>query len=214
MRLRKRKEEAMASNANTQGRPLLRIFTQHEVVDGYLGRGALMRTLDELNVPSRQFLFVHSPKVAKSRWALEDAPIVLNKSAILFATEIAEGPSKAGRQGLVVPCTRALTRVFIGDYVVKGFLHMPVNGDLAKRLDQDDHCFMALTSVSITGPDLDCSVPFVAVNRGLIISLQVLQLENREPAKEQGIRADAEADAAASVCVAAEAPIAAGDAEV
>ena len=43
-----------------------------------------------------------------------------------------------------------------------------------KRLDQDTHAFISLTTVLVTGPDTEVMTPFLAVNRDFVTAAQVV----------------------------------------
>jgi hypothetical protein len=48
------------------------------------------------------------------------------------------------------------------------------------RLNQSGHDFMALTSVSVVGPNFEFATPFLAVNRAFISAAQEIRPEDAD----------------------------------
>ena len=157
----------------------VRVFSLDGVVDGCLLISAGLRTLDDLNVVSKRFVVLRSPSSPTDAWSLGRGPLAVNKKAILFVQELTSPPSQSGRR--FGGFTRASVLLKIKTYEIEGFVHVPPGGEPMKRLDQDNHIFLSLTTVLLTGPDGHEALPFLAVNRDFITTAQVV-----EPDEEPG----------------------------
>jgi len=139
-------------------------------VDGALHIGRTIRTLDDLNQESKEFVVVRQPKPDPTGRHLTDAPLALKRTSILFLYERTVPLQMDGKRFgnfRAVPL-----RMRVGRFHVEGFVHTSADGDAMKRLSESRHPFMALTSVLVESPDGDYTVPFLAVNRDHIIAAQ------------------------------------------
>jgi hypothetical protein len=151
---------------------LIRLGTVHGEVRGYIRVHPEVRTLDDLNLSSVQFLHVEE--------ALEDGPedgsgddvVAINGAATLWVVEVtpfrrAESRIEAKRFG------RTAVRLAVGEFDIQGFLHVAESVDALERLNRDKNRFIALTSASVSGPDCVFGAPFLMVNREQIVSARV-----------------------------------------
>lgn len=143
----------------------VRIHTADGAIDGHLQVSPRSRTLDDLNVVSKQFVSLHAPGDLGSRWRSGCGPLAVSKSSILFLRELGTPPVQRGEFGRF---TRAPLLLRVGPYDVHGLVHVPWGGAPLKRLDQDGHCFIALTSVLVAQDEAEFTAPFLAVNRSHI----------------------------------------------
>ena len=153
----------------------VRITTTDGAVDGCLHISARLRTLDDLNMVSKRFVMLYSPTSRTTSWQIGNGPLAVNKNAILFVQELSAPPPKAG--GRFGNFARAAVRLNLKNYEVEGFVHVPPGGAPMKRLDQDNHAFVSLTTVLITGTDEHQTAPFLALNRNFITAAQVCEPE-------------------------------------
>ena len=151
----------------------VRVFALGGIVDGSLLLGTQQRTLDDLNMASKRFVVLHSPSSRTDAWSLGSGPLAINKKAILFIQELTSPPPQSGRR--FGKFSRAPLRLKIKSCEIEGFVHVPPGGEPMKRLDQDNHIFLSLTTVLITGPDNHATLPFLAVNRDFITTAQVVE---------------------------------------
>lgn len=150
----------------------VRIDTIEGPLEGYMRSGAMLRTLDDLNMVSKRFVTLHAPKSLTGAWQPGPAPLAINKDAILFVRELSAPPPIPGSQ--FGRFTRAPVRLRVRNFEIEGFVHVPPGGAAMKRLDQDNHPFISLTTVLVTGPDEPSTTPFLAVNRAHITTAQVI----------------------------------------
>jgi len=152
----------------------VRVDTVDGAITGDLHISARLRTLDDLNMVSKRFITVHSPE-SLSAWKPGRGPLAINKDSILFVRELSAPPPKAA--GKFGHFTRAPLRLKVRDFEIEGFVHVPPGGAPMKRLDQDTHGFISLTTVLVTGPDSEEMTPFLAVNRSQITAAQVVDAD-------------------------------------
>jgi hypothetical protein len=146
-------------------------------IEGSLRVSPGLRTLDDLNVVARNFLTVYEPQLESPDWPVADGPLSINKETILFLTE-QDGTDKIwGRRIEPGRFTRSAIRLWVGNFVIQGFLHVPRGGDPMRRLNQDSHPFIALTSTSVVGPNSDSVSSFLAVNRMHISAAQPMSTD-------------------------------------
>jgi hypothetical protein len=155
-----------------QERPV-EVFTTHGIVRGFLPTTPSRRTLDELNMASRTFLRLARPESSRAAWLVPGSDLSLHKRSVLFLRELGAAPLQP--QGQFARFTRAPVVLQLGRSVVHGFMHVPPGGHPMKRLDQDSHDFVAVTSAVIAGPDSELTVPFLAVNRRHVECAQEVQ---------------------------------------
>ncbi len=149
----------------------VRIHTATGTVDGSLRASPMLRTLDELNLVSRNFLTVHDPDLSASSLELTGKSISINRASILFVHELSGSPTTSGKK-VGGTFTRAAVQIQLGEFEVEGFLHVPPGGDVMKRLNHTQHPFLSLTSVSVLGRDTHFATPFLALNFSHILAAQ------------------------------------------
>lgn len=154
----------------------IRVHTTLGIVEGHFITSPMLRLLDDLNV-ERTFLTVEDLEVVSGRWPTGGGPVAVNRDAILFVAELSPPPE---RPIGAVPAnlgryTPALVLLSIGDYRVEGAVHVPQGGNAIVRLQHPAHAYVALTGVTIRGPEGQVEVPFVAVNRNRVLAAQELE---------------------------------------
>lgn len=159
----------MADVTSTHEERAIRIQTADGAVDGLLLTSPGSRTLDDLNV-SRRFVTLHAPANAPEDWQLGSSPLAVSKRSILFVHELAPPPPRSGsRFGAF---TRSAVHLRVGGFEIDGFVHVPPGGVPLKRLEQDGHDFVSLTSVLLCGLHAEQTLPFLAVNRCFVTTAQ------------------------------------------
>jgi len=156
----------------------IRIETLRGGVEGFLHTNSMVRTLDEVNVVTGNFLTLHSPRSYSGEWKLDGGPLAISKSSTLFVMEMAAPAARARRRGDAVRFSRSPVRLWVKQVSVQGFVHVPPGGTAMSRLNQSSHDFMALTSVSVVGPNFEFATPFLAVNRAFISAAQEIRPEH------------------------------------
>ena len=131
-------------------------------IEGVLRTSPSLRTLDDLNLLAREFVTVHGPNIDGEVWE-PDTRVAVSKASILWVVEECDqlGPRFVSPESY----RRSPLRLRVDDFDVQGFMHVPQGGDTLQRLNQDRHPFIALTSASVVGSDVELAVPFLAVNR-------------------------------------------------
>jgi len=162
----------------------VRLETIHGTIEGDLRISAQLRTLDDLNVVSKNFVTLHDPLVAGESRGFGAGPLTVNKNVIRLVTEIG-APPRAPRLSAPNQFKLASLRLHVGGLDVQGFVHVPRGGVAMKRIDQDSHSFLALTSALVEGPEGEFTTSFVAVNRELIATAQ--ELMQPEPASSSSV---------------------------
>jgi hypothetical protein len=158
-----------------RGLRALRVRTTFGDVDGWLQTSPILRTLDDLNATGRDFLVLCEPGGDVRNVQFRGGRLAVNKSSILFVSE----KETFTRPNSAVPVdaglfSRAAIALWIGDYQVSGFVHVPRGAAALRRLNQLSDAFIAVTSASVTGPDFEQNLPFVAVNRARILAVEDL----------------------------------------
>jgi hypothetical protein len=167
----------------------VRIDTVDGAIEGWLRVGARLRTLDDLNMVARRFVTIYSPKSLSSAWQPEATPLAINKDSILFVRELSPPPTRSGcRLG---DFTRSPVHLRVKHFEIEGLVDVPPGAAPIKRIDQDTHLFVSLTSVLVSGPGERVTTPFLAVNRNHISSAQVIGPEE-EPVAVSTAGAEAE----------------------
>lgn len=156
----------------------VRVQTPRGVVEGHLNSSSMIRLLDDLNVVNHAFRTIQSPVVDNEAWAVTDGPLAVHRDSILFVTEREDAPPlPLNRQGAIEAArhTRAALRLWVGDFVIDGFVHVAPGGTPLSRLYQGQRPFLALSSATVIGPDGTVETPFIAVNRSHVTSAQELE---------------------------------------
>ena len=153
------------------GERQIKIHTVYGIIDGTLRIAEQSRTLDELNGGSEDFLTVQKPELTTATWSFDEHQLTINKASILFVQEMTP-PAAVSRQAAQGQFTRASVRLRVDQFDVVGFMHVITGGSPMKRLGQDNHTFIPLTSVSVVGSDQQFATPFLVVNRRKILAAQ------------------------------------------
>jgi hypothetical protein len=165
----------------------VRIDTVDGPIEGWLRVSAKLRTLDELNMVAKRFVTIHSPKTLTGSWQGGSGPLAINKGSVLFVRELSPPPPRSGSR--LGDFTRAPVQLRVKNFEIQGLVDVPPGAGPIKRLDQDTHLFISLTSVLVTGPDGQATTPFVAVNRNHVMTAQVI-----EPGEEPAVVSSASAE--------------------
>lgn len=166
----------------------LRVQTTRGCLEGRIQTSPVVRTLDDLNVVARNFLTLFGPRALSGEWSLENGAVAVAKSAILYVCELDEPApqSRVIKEGTRL--YRSPIRLWLAEYSIRGFLHVPAGGSAMARLNQQSHAFIAVTSTSVVGPETELAVPFLAVNREHIIAAEEMRqdepAEGEEPAPD------------------------------
>lgn len=155
----------------------IRVFARGLTLDGLLNVSLGGRTLDELNAASRPALALTSALVVAGDWTIGDGPILIHKAAILCVTEIPDLGARlpGGRaEPEIRRFGRSAIRLRLEDWTIEAYVHTSHGSDPLARLSQAGHPFIALNAATLTGPGIDLSVPFLAVNRTHVLAAQEL----------------------------------------
>jgi hypothetical protein len=167
----------------------IRVDTVDGAIEGWLRTGAKLRTLDDLNVVAKRFVTIYAPKSLTGSLQVGSGPLSINKDAILFVRELSPPPPRSGSR--LGDFTRVPVQLRVKHFEIQGLVDVPPGGSPMKRLDQDTHPFVSLTSVLVAGPDGRATTPFLAVNRSHVTTAQVIEPEE-EPAAVPSAGAEAE----------------------
>lgn len=168
----------------------VRIHTTAGRVEGNLRIAATLRTLDDLNLVAKRLVSLRSAHPEDPSWTFDPGALSINKASILFLMELGTPAVQPGTS--FGRFTRSPVRLRVGSYDIEGFVHVPPGGVAMKRLDQDNHPFVSLTSVLVSGPDGEFTAPFLAVNRSHIIAAQEVEhpVKEETKAEETAVMAD------------------------
>jgi hypothetical protein len=161
----------------------LRVYTTRGCLEGRIQTSPMVRTLDDLNVVARHLVTLHGARALSGDWSLESGAVALAKSAILYVFEL----DQPAPQSSVVKSTarffRSPVRLWLSEYSIRGFVHVPAGGSAMARFNQQTHAFIAVTSASVVGPGTEMAVPFLAVNREHIVAAE--EIRDEEPVEEE-----------------------------
>ena len=155
----------------------LRVHTIRGCLEGRIRTSPVVRTLDDLNLVARRCVTLYGARALSGDWSLESGSVALAKPAILHVFELDEPApqSKAVKEG--ARFFRSPIRLWLAEFSVRGFVHVPAGGSAMARFNQQSHPFIALTSASVVGPETELAVPFLAVNREHIIAAEEFREE-------------------------------------
>lgn len=161
----------------------VRVHTHHGSVEGMLHISSGVSTMHYLNVMSstQNFLTLRPPLVCSKDWVFEDGPLAVAMDSILFAVELSEFVPKPGDPREAAQFRRVPIRLRLAEYVVDGFIHVPPGANTISRINQNRHQFIALTVVSVMGPDQQFAASFLAANRRYITAVQEIATELKAP---------------------------------
>ena len=113
-------------------------------------------------------------------WGFEAGRLEIKKDRILFALELSDAlPFSDGRVE-TVHYTRTAISLRVAGLDIQGYMHMRSQHDPILRLSQNKQTFLALTAVSVFGPDLELAAAFLAVNPSHILAAQTIQADRDE----------------------------------
>lgn len=161
----------------------IRVHTPHGYVEGLLNTSAGVSTMHYLNVvsTSQSFLTLQPPLACPHDWLSPDEPAAIATDSILFVAELTAFVSPTGTPREAAQFRRTPVRLRLAEYVVDGFVHVAPGSSAISRLHQDRHPFLALTSVSVLGPEDEMTAPFIAANRRYIAAVQEIAQEMEIP---------------------------------
>ena len=166
----------------TEGRRV-RVYTHHGSVEGLLRTNSGVSTMHYLNVAAstNPFLTLRPPLACSQDWMFDDAALALSMDSILFVTELSEYLPRPGDPREASRFQRVPIRLRLADFVVDGHIHVPNGSNPIHRLNQDRHPFIALTVVSVMGPEQQFATSFLAANRRYITAVQQIIGELEAP---------------------------------
>lgn len=161
----------------------IRIHTNHGSVEGLLRTSTGISTMHYLNVVSttQKCLTLRPPLVCSHDWLSEDGLLAVATDSILFVVELSEFVPRPGDPQEAAQFQRAAVRLLLADYIIDGFVHVPPGGTPISRVSQDPHPFIAMTSVSVIGPDEQFTAPFMAACHRNIVAVQEIVQGLEEP---------------------------------
>ncbi|MGH9749422.1 MAG: DUF6812 domain-containing protein [Candidatus Polarisedimenticolia bacterium] len=162
----------------------VRLVGESLTLDGLLNVNLGGRTLDELNLGSRNFLTLSSPVLVSGAMEVGPGAILVSKAAVLLVLEVPEPGATLGAERQEPEMRRygrASIRLRVGSFSVDGYVHVGPGGDALLRLNQATHPFLAVQSASVSGQGTVFSTPFLAVNRHHILSAQEMFSVNARP---------------------------------
>ncbi len=174
----------MERELDGRARRRIRVHTRDGYVEGELSTNESTSTLHYLNVTTstRSFLSIQPPLTTSQDWFLDDTALQLSMDSVLFVVELSDFKPPQGDPTAASMYSVAPVRVRIGSYTIDGDVHVPPQGTPADRLNYERHPFVAMTSASVIGPDVQFAAAFVAVNRGYISGIQEIVLDEVETA--------------------------------
>jgi len=150
-------------------RPVL-IHTLVGSIEGSLTVNPFVRTLDYLNLAQR-FLPLECE-------AIEGLPsfgpgrIGVNKELVLFIAELTDDAPGAPRAEALHFSRRAVG-LRLADCEIEGYMHLRGIQDPIALLNHHPHEFVALTSASVVGPNLELASTFLAINPAFVTTVRV-----------------------------------------
>jgi len=165
----------------------LRIQTTRGCLEGRIQTSPVVRTLDDLNIVARNFVTLHGARALSGDWSLEGGSVALAKPAILHVFELDEPAPQSRAVKDAARFFRSPIRLWLPDFSVRGFVHIPAGGSAMARFNQQSHAFIAVTSASVVGPETELAVPFLAVNREHIIAAE--EMGGEEPVEGEAAAA-------------------------
>lgn len=165
----------------------VRVYTQNGCVEGQLDSSIVVRLLDDLNV-DRPFLTLYDLVGCAGRWPCHDGTLAIRRDSVLFVLELSEPPPRPGNPSAAFQghFNRARVDFQVAEFSISGMLHVPLGGAPMALLQHESHSFVALTSATITGPELEIEVPFLAINRRHVLALHAHDLEVPEEEAAEG----------------------------
>lgn len=146
----------------------IEIRTDDRRIEGALQIHPRLRTLDDLNLVSKEFFVVATTAGAVGTFDAGD--VAIHKRSILFVHET--DPPQPESVEAFGRFTRAAVRMIVGPYDVGGFVHVPPGVSAMKRINQLTHPFVALSSVKVRAGEETFETSFLAVNRRRIVAAQ------------------------------------------
>jgi hypothetical protein len=150
----------------------VRVQLAQGALEGGLCVGEQVRTLDDLNMASVRFVTLVDVVGEGAGFPLNEGPVAVHKSRILFLVETGEPPARLGRSAIAQRMHRARIRLRVADFLVEGWVHVPNGGRPLLRLKQEGHPFLALTDARVIGAYATLEAGFLAVHRDHVIAAQ------------------------------------------
>ena len=162
------------------GRPVM-IQTTRGVVEGRAVAHPGIRTLDWLN-HSQRFLEVVVTSSSVTDWSFDRGLVGINKAMVLFVAELSDALPTSDARVEAGHYSREAVAMRLGEFDVKGYLHVRGILDPLVRLSRRDGQFTALTSASVLGLDVELAASFLAVNPDHVLGAQPILQEVPQPA--------------------------------
>ena len=161
----------------------IRVYTHHGSVEGSLHTNDGVSTMHYLNVAAamQPFLGLRPPLTCAQDWMFDDSSLAVAMDSILFVTELSEYVPRPGDPREAAQFQRIPIRLRLSDFIVDGHIHVPNGSNPIQRLNQDRHAFIALTVVSVMGPQEQFATSFLAANRRYITAVQQIIGELEAP---------------------------------
>ena len=163
----------------------LRVQTTRGCLEGLIRTAPAVRTLDDLNVVARNLVTLHDVRALSGDWSLESGSVALTKSALLYVFELDEPAPQARVVKDAARFFRSAIRLWLAEFSIRGFVHVPAGGSAMARLNQQSRAFIAVTSCSVVGPDTELAVPFIAINREHVIAAEEMRHDDPVEVEEQ-----------------------------
>jgi len=154
-------------------------------MEGLIHTNSGVSTMHYLNVASatHDFLTLHPPLACSPDWMFENGTTAVATDSVLFVVELTDYVPRPGDPHEAAQFRRFPVRLRLADYIVDGFVHVAPGMQPITRINQDRHPFIALTVVSVLGPEEQFAVPFLAANRSYITAVQEIARELENPAE-------------------------------
>jgi len=161
----------------------IRVYTTHGSVEGQLRTNRGISTMHYLNVAAttNPFLSLRPPLFCSGDWMFGDSILAVAMDSILFVTESSEYQPRPGNEREASRFKRVPIRMRLANYVIDGHIHVPPGSNPIARINQDRHAFIAMTVVSVMGPQEQFATSFLAANRRYITAIQQILGELEVP---------------------------------
>ena len=162
------------------GRPVM-VQTTRGTVEGRAVVHPGIRTLDWLN-HSQRFLEIEITSSSVTDWSFDQGLVGINRDMVLFVAELTDKLPTTDARVEAAHYSREAVALRVGEFDVKGYLHVRGILDPLIRLSRRDGEFTALTSASVLGPEVELASSFLAVNPDHVLGAQPILQEAPEPA--------------------------------
>jgi len=162
------------------GRPVM-VQSTRGTVEGRAVVHPRIRTLDWLN-HSQRFLEIEVTSSSVPEWSFERGLVGINKDMVLFVAELSDELPTTDARVEATHYSREAVALRLGEFDIKGYLHVRGILDPLVRLSRRDGEFTALTSASVLGPDIELAASFLAVNPDHVLGAQPILQQAPQPA--------------------------------